>query len=614
MRRKHPTLASSVRSLAHAVVTLHDSEGIKLERQADKEFRKRNWAEAKINYLKALEIYNKRPGIKRWLTNHCHLRLALIYLRCLQLGKAIRCCFQACFFPDNRQRGETGWLRFANSRSFQNPAELIGSKTFIDEQVANALTEELKAQIFGAQPRASQKSPWTAEATPQLQVELLPDYRQINPFRNSSGQSSQNVFGVETSSQPRGVASNDLQAGVRESIAASGISSAPSIHGLDQFNSLLPWTMPGKPAPAKEPTPEKRFADEGIVPSTSLAQATEGGLANSLFYRRSAESDNSNEVQFSKISEFVNSSKRHTRSRNNSSIEQLKSESNAAFNADLKVHTMESFDKAVEKSKALGIESETSLEMLMRDWFQKQSSTQALIYMRGTAIMAAALGGLRLDEGSRIDLASHADTKPRILKGTAYDFGGEATTWFRMSAGSLIQAQNYALGHKGLSVDGKVMDDQYVQQLRQLQKGIEHQLDIIYGAHDIKSVFEELKKQCRSNFEDLAKRLVSMKNDFDESSSKDSRYLAKCARDISLGYLAFAAYKVDQTNGEDARIMYIDAVRLLERSKELDETAPDNQLIESIAVAIRSTLQGAVDKQYADPFANPFNIPTPKYQ
>ncbi|MBX9688492.1 MAG: hypothetical protein K2X27_17415 [Candidatus Obscuribacterales bacterium] len=280
-----------------------------------------------------------------------------------------------------------------------------------------------------------------------------------------------------------------------------------------------------------------------------------------------------------------------------------------AFNRDKVTRSEYSFYEAVEKGIQLGKENETALELHMRDWLGKQSTANPLSFMRGTAILAAALGEFRLEEGSRIDLSSHADKKPRILKGYDYDFGGEANTWLRMSAGSLVEAQQYVRGHKDLIIEGQAMDDAYLGQLKNLQSKIEKSLDNIYGPHDIDSIYEVIKTELRSNSGDWQKGLVRLKYQLDTLKTNDSRFLAKSARDVALGFYAEADYMSTRDNGEEARIMYQAADQYLAMSKRFDGAAPDNIALQEISSKLKERIQKSIDNQWSDPFNNPLEIP-----
>jgi hypothetical protein len=282
-----------------------------------------------------------------------------------------------------------------------------------------------------------------------------------------------------------------------------------------------------------------------------------------------------------------------------------------AFNRDQVTRTEYTFNDAVDKFKALGQQNEVSLELQMRDWLGQQNSKNPLTFMRGTAVIADGLGQFRLGAGSRIDLTSHQDTKPRILQGYDYDFGGEATTWLRMAAGSLVEGQQYVRGHKGLVIDGQSMDDAYLNQLKNLQTGVETNLNKVYGAHDVNGVYNEVRNQVRVNAGDWQQGLVRLQRQLDGLRSTDNRFISKSARDVALGYLAEADYMSTQNNGEDAKIMYQSANKYLNLAMQKDASAPDNYALQNISAKLRPQIEKAIDNQWSDPFGNPFNIPKP---
>lgn len=291
-----------------------------------------------------------------------------------------------------------------------------------------------------------------------------------------------------------------------------------------------------------------------------------------------------------------------------------------SFSHDQLARTESSFDNAVEKGKLLGKENEAALEAQMADWLGKQNSMQPITHMRGTAVLASALGQFRLEEGSRFDRASHADKKDRILKGFDYDFGGEATTWLRMAAGSLVSAQNFAISHKGQTIDGQVMDDAYIQQLKNEQSKVEAQLNKVYAPHNVQGVFDVLKKQVRVNSGDVQQAVVRMQNEFQVLNSNDARFVAKSARDLALGMFAESSYMAEQKSGESARNMYLAGVQYLETAKRVDPNNPDNRAIEDIKNNVLSgsgaqpSINSAVQDQYKSNFNNPFQLKTPNYE
>jgi hypothetical protein len=278
---------------------------------------------------------------------------------------------------------------------------------------------------------------------------------------------------------------------------------------------------------------------------------------------------------------------------------------------DQETRSESSFETAVAQCKALGKQDEVALESLMKDWLAP-SSKDLLTSMRGIAAVADGIGEFRLEEGSRIDPKSHQDTKPRILKGYDYDFGGEATSFLRMAVGELVQAQQYVNGHKGHVFEGQPMDDAYIQQLHNLQTDVEDKLNIVYGKHDVDSIYKVLQHEIRYHPEDWQKGLVRMRQTLDDLKTTDQRFLAKSARDLALGYLSEAAYMASQDNGEDAKIVYQDANKYLRMSMKNDASAPDNLAIQNISTQLAPHINQAIDNNWKDPFDNPFNIPIPK--
>lgn len=288
------------------------------------------------------------------------------------------------------------------------------------------------------------------------------------------------------------------------------------------------------------------------------------------------------------------------------------SDAAAAFQRDQVSRTSYSFNECVVSNKALGKENEVALEMKMRDWIGKQKDMNPIVHMRGTASLACALGEFRLEEGSRIDLTSHQNDKPRILKGQDYDFGGEANIWLRMSAGSLVAAQQYVIGHKGLTIEGQSMDDAYLQQLKGLQTDVERKLETIYGPHDVEAVYGVVREQVRTKSGDWQQGLVRLKRQLDELKSTDSRFIAKSARDVALGFLAEADYMSSRDNGEEAKIMYQSANQYLAMSQRYDSSAPDNLALAKISERLKPQILKSIDNQWSDPFSNPFELPKPQ--
>jgi hypothetical protein len=267
-----------------------------------------------------------------------------------------------------------------------------------------------------------------------------------------------------------------------------------------------------------------------------------------------------------------------------------------------------SFAEAVESAKTLGKENEVALELQMKDWMSKSAdSISPIANDRGKAAIAEALGEFRLEEGTRLDLTTHQDTEPRILKGFNYDFGGEATTWLRWSAGSLVNAENFVDAHKGETVDKQVMNDEYRQQLKDLQTKVESKLDIVYGAHDINGIFNELKDQ--KNFPQLYSDLLRMRSNLEVSNSQDAQNVAKQNRDLALGYLVVAASNASERHDDnESAIMYKAALQYLQKSEMLvGKDQADNRSLEKLQTEVAKGIPEIVNtaiKNYSDTLNN----------
>ena len=268
----------------------------------------------------------------------------------------------------------------------------------------------------------------------------------------------------------------------------------------------------------------------------------------------------------------------------------LQDDSNKAFSDDQKVRTSDSFTKAVETGKKLGKENECALELQTRDWLVPKKNRSPLSQARGNAALAEALGEFRLEEGSRLDLRSHECDKSRILKGKDYDFGGEATTWLRTAAGNLVNAQTFVIGHKDEIFDGQKLDSRYMQQLKLEQARAESKLNLIYGKHDMESVYKELVKQVHDNSQDFDHAIFRLKAHYDVMQGNDPLCKAKTARDLSVAFLAEAEVCGKAGNGEEARIYYGAANDHLKESLKLDENAPDNRAISKIRARLAANI------------------------
>ena len=293
-----------------------------------------------------------------------------------------------------------------------------------------------------------------------------------------------------------------------------------------------------------------------------------------------------------------------------------------AFNRDRVTHNIDSFTSAVDKGKALGKENEAKLELEWTDWQTKDPGDKGdparkMAFWRGNATLSASLGEFRLEEGSRLSIAGHvkgiaqaqhADKEDRILKGHDFDFAGESLTWLRLAARDIIRMRNYARANEGQVVDGVKLDAAYDQQLEKMQKRVESQIDKIYGEHKIEEIYDVLKDKTRKDVFSMDQALVRLVEEYEVLRSKDTKYMAKKARDIALGYLAESERSSKSTNGMDADAHGKTAWEYLQRARQLDPDNKDLPKIEKIAARVVKNIQPAINKQWENRTNNPFEL------
>lgn len=251
-------------------------------------------------------------------------------------------------------------------------------------------------------------------------------------------------------------------------------------------------------------------------------------------------------------------------------ISMLEQHADSAFAHDHDEKSAESFRNAVDKEKEMGLQLDDAIRVKWDDWQAKENQMDRAEYLRGEAILFAAIGQARLSSGSRLDPNNH-DMSNRILKKYQYDFGGEAAGNLRTAAKALVQAQNHVLTHPWTSNSSQNV---YVMQLRDMQAETEAKLSTIYGAHDIDSIYDELQK---TGFTDLLHAMAKTRDQLMVCNSSDKRYIAKLARDLALGDLVNAA----RPNADSSYIE--EAQKCLRISVQMDPSAPDNSAITMIA-------------------------------
>lgn len=287
---------------------------------------------------------------------------------------------------------------------------------------------------------------------------------------------------------------------------------------------------------------------------------------------------------------------------------QLDSDTKSLVNRDQNTRTLSSFERAANKAKELGIENEAALELQLVDALN-QTSLHKMDYNRQVAALSFGLGMSRLASGSRINPEKHGPGS-RFLEGTNYDLGGDATMELRRAAGLLFAAEQYARDHRGETIRGQVMDEEYAKQLEGARKKVEEKLDLVYGEHkNLESnIYNPVKERCRTDLEGMMKYIVENQRKLATLSTSDKRYVAKFARDLALANMAYADYISGQNNGEEAKMFMQAAVGYMSMAEGLERDHADLREIKRIADRVRQRVPVAVQNQWNNNFNNPFQI------
>ncbi|MBX9724325.1 MAG: hypothetical protein K2X81_23150, partial [Candidatus Obscuribacterales bacterium] len=273
----------------------------------------------------------------------------------------------------------------------------------------------------------------------------------------------------------------------------------------------------------------------------------------------------------------------------------LQEQSKQNIELDQSNPSVSSFEKSVASAKTLGKENEVALELQMRDWMSEEKNKLPVQYLRGVAALADGLGQFRLEEGSRLDPASHANTKDRILKGFNLDFGGEATTWLNLSDKALSGALREVDAHSGQTVDGVQMNSAYKDQLQAIQKSVQAKLQIVEDPHDLDAAFKFLANL--PNKDDLQMAILRMKSQADLAGpNADPLFTAKLDRDTALGMFAVADSMGGRGQDKEAEIMFKSASTYLAQSEKLrGKDLPDNQQLEKIRMQVAKSISSMVE-------------------
>jgi hypothetical protein len=308
----------------------------------------------------------------------------------------------------------------------------------------------------------------------------------------------------------------------------------------------------------------------------------------------------------------------------------LRDELRHKLDADSGVKTANSFNNGVEAALMLSRHKagEGALDLQMADLINSQNSMKPIDYARQHALLSEATGMARLEKGSRIVEGGNNATEvygdnARILKDQKYDFLGEATLSLCDAFSDLSTARRLAFEEKAKVNADKSLDNSLkVEKLSQLddqmkqcdaeRAKIHHTLQGIFGEHDMQAIFKELSEACRTRSSDMDRLLLKRQELFETFSSQvNPQIRAKYARDLTVGFLAEAQYRAEKGNGEEAKIMYQNALNFMAKAQALESSNPNNAKLVAIAKNISMRIPNAMKSQYDSNWNNPFQLKPP---
>jgi hypothetical protein len=293
----------------------------------------------------------------------------------------------------------------------------------------------------------------------------------------------------------------------------------------------------------------------------------------------------------------------------NNSADVLDTELSDLRNIDTTSQSVSSFDNSVAKAKQLGLSNPAVLEMRLVESMGR-TNQHPVDQDRQTAALAYGLGLARLEKGSRLDVTDYTATAYHLTD-KKYDFGCTAAEQLNSAVTSLERAAKWVKGHKGQTVNGRVMDDSYVQQLDELKGKVVTDLNKIYGEQNMGEVYETAKGLIQTNLQsvmrfikDGGEKLQSLGA---ELSPTDVRYAAKLSRDLCIANLAYAEKCADSNNGVDARAFLLSAEEHIKNSEAL-EKSPNLIKMKEIIDRVRKKIPGATQRQFSNPVNNPWQL------
>lgn len=256
-----------------------------------------------------------------------------------------------------------------------------------------------------------------------------------------------------------------------------------------------------------------------------------------------------------------------------------------------------SFKSIQQSSFKLGMENEGAL---LADFgkFMNDKTHDPLYHLHGAAALYTALGDLYGERGTKIKQGALND-QGRILAGTGYDLGGQATDFYRQAVANLVEGQNQAR---------RVNNTDAENAMKESMKEVTSRLDRIYGEHNIGNVLEQLKKEYTTDVGSLERYQVQLKQQVATLQTRDTQYAAKMCRDIALLDLAIVSVKASKNEGGGAQIMYAEALEFLAAAERIAGDNKDVKQIRQIADQLKTKVPQAVNNQYNSTINNPFRV------
>lgn len=256
-----------------------------------------------------------------------------------------------------------------------------------------------------------------------------------------------------------------------------------------------------------------------------------------------------------------------------------------------------SFKSIQQSSFKLGMENEGAL-LADLGKFMNDKTHDPLYHLHGSAALFTALGDVYGERGTRIKAGTLND-QGRIMAGSGYDLGGQATDFYRQALANLVEGQNQARRLNNTDAENA---------MKESMKEVTSRLDRIYGGHNIGNVFDQLKKEYNGDISGIAYYQVELKQKVAGLQTKDTQYAAKMCRDIALLDLAIASVKASKNEGGGAQIMYAEALQFLQAAERIAGDNKDVKQIRNIADQLKSQVPQAVNNQYNGTINNPFGV------